>query len=174
MFACEHYDVVPDMLVIGKGLGGGIFPLAALIAREDLDLAPDKALGHFTHEKNPVAAAAALATIQFIEEEKLLSHVQKLSAHTLEKMRAMMSKHEIIGDVRGLGLLMGMELVRNRATMEKATEEAERAMYRALSLGLNFKLTMGNIITLTPALTITQAEMDEALNILDCCISDRR
>jgi len=172
MFACEHYDVVPDMLVIGKGLGGGIFPLAALIAREDLDLAPNKALGHFTHEKNPVAAAAALATVQFIEEEKLLPHVQKLSAYTLDKLRTMMTKHELIGDVRGLGLLMGMELVKNRATMEKATDEAERVMYRALSQGLNFKLTMGNILTLTPALTITQAEMEQAMDILDRCISD--
>ncbi len=172
MFACEHYEVVPDMLVIGKGLGGGIFPLAALIASEDLDLAPDKALGHFTHEKNPVAAAAALATIQFIEEEKLLLHVQKLSAYTLEKLRAMRTKHELIGDVRGLGLLMGLELVKTRATMEKAADEAERVMYRALSQGLNFKLTMGNILTLTPALTITQAEMDKALSILDRCISD--
>ena len=67
MFACEHFSVVPDMLVLGKGLGGGIFPLAALVAREDLDVAGNVALGHYTHEKNPVACAAALAAIEVIE-----------------------------------------------------------------------------------------------------------
>jgi len=172
MFACEHYDVVPDMLVLGKGLGGGIFPLAALIAREDLNVASDKALGHYTHEKNPVAAAAALATIQFIEEENLLRRVQKLSAYALEKMRTMMARHELIGDVRGLGLLMGIELVKNHATMEKACDAAERVMYGALAKGLNFKVTMGNILTLTPALTITEDEMDQALSILTGCVSE--
>ena len=172
MFACEHYDVVPDMLVLGKGLGGGIFPLAALIAREDLNVASDKAIGHYTHEKNPVAAAAALATIQFIEEENLLRRVQKLSAYALEKMRTMMARHELIGDVRGLGLLMGIELVKNHATMEKACDAAERVMYGALAKGLNFKVTMGNILTLTPALTITEDEMDQALSILTGCVSE--
>ena len=172
MFACEHYEVVPDMLVIGKGLGGGIFPFAALLAREELNVMSEQALGHYTHEKNPVAAAAALATLQVIEEEKLLDHVQTISHHALARMRALMEKFPIVGDVRGLGLLMGLELVRNRTTMERASAEAEQIMYRALSLGLNFKLTMGNIITLTPALTITQPEMDRALDILERCLAE--
>ena len=166
MFTCEHYDIVPDMLVIGKGLGGGIFPLAALIAREDLDIAPERALGHYTHEKNPVACAAALAAIEFLEEEGLVEHARTLGTYALQQMREMMAGHEIIGDVRGLGLLMGMELVKDRVTKERATDEAEQVMYRALAKGLSFKLTMGNIITLTPALTITREEMDRALAIL--------
>jgi (R)-1-hydroxy-2-aminoethylphosphonate ammonia-lyase len=170
MFTCEHYGVVPDMLVIGKGLGGGIFPLAALIAREGLNVAADRALGHYTHEKNPVAAAAALAAIEYIESEGLLEHARILGEHALRRMRAMMDEHEMIGDVRGLGLMMGLELVRDRRTMERANEEAELVMYDCLANGLNFKLTMGNLVTLTPALTITQKEMDEALGILDRAI----
>ncbi len=170
MFACEHYDIVPDMLVIGKGLGGGIFPLAALIAREGLNVAAGTALGHYTHEKNPVAAAAALATIEFIEQERLLDHVNKLSAYTLDRLRALKAKHPIVGDVRGLGLLLGLELVKNLANNEPAREEAERVMYAALARGLNFKVTMGNILTLTPSLTISQAEMDDALAILDAAL----
>jgi 4-aminobutyrate aminotransferase len=83
----------------------------------------------------------------------------------------MQAKFPLIGDVRGLGLLMGIELVRGRATMERASDEAEQIMYGALTKGLNFKLTMGNIITLTPALTITQAEMDQALDILETSIA---
>ena len=170
MFVCEHYDVVPDMLVIGKGLGGGIFPLAALMAREGLNVAGEKALGHYTHEKNPVAAAAALATIDFIESSDLLRHVNELSAYTLERLRAMKHTQPLIGDVRGLGLLLGVELVKDGATNEPARAEAERTMYEALARGLNFKITMGNILTLTPALTISRAEMDEALGILEALL----
>src|SRR5437773_1393548 len=93
LFACEHYGVVPDMLVLGKGLGGGVFPLAALLAREGLNRAADKALGHFTHEKNPVACAAGLATLQVIEAEKLVERSRSLGAEALERMRAMAGRH---------------------------------------------------------------------------------
>ena len=170
MFTCENFDVVPDMLVIGKGLGGGIFPLAALIAREDLDLAGHIALGHYTHEKNPVACAAALATINYVESNGLAAHAAELGSYALNRMKAMMDKHPLIGDVRGLGLLMGMELVKDRTTRERASDEAEAVMYAALDRGLSFKLTMGNILTLTPALTITREEMDRALDIIDDCL----
>ncbi len=175
MFTCEHFDVVPDILVIGKGLGGGVFPLAALLAREDLNnVMRDRALGHYTHEKNPVACAAGLAALEVIESENLLTHAESLGMYALEQMRGWMDRHSLIGEVRGLGLLMGVELVRDRRTMERASEEAEWIMYRALSLGLNFKLTMGNILTLTPALTITRNEMDRALAILDRCLTEAR
>ena len=172
MFTCEHYDVVPDMLVIGKGLGGGIFPLAALLVREDLDVAPDRALGHYTHEKNPVACAAALATIDVIEEENLLENARDLGDYAIERMRAMKRKHACIGDIRGLGLLMGMELVEEGKSGDRATDLAEEVMYRALAKGLSFKLTMGNILTLTPPLTLTRDEMDQALDILDACLTE--
>jgi 4-aminobutyrate aminotransferase len=75
--------------------------------------------------------------------------------------------------VRGLGLLLGVELLRDRATLERATDEAESVMYAALARGLNFKITMGNILTLTPALIITRAEMDQALAILEACIAEQ-
>jgi 4-aminobutyrate aminotransferase len=167
MFTCENFDVVPDILVIGKGLGGGILPLAAIIAREDLDVAAERALGHYTHEKSPLACAAALATIEYIEEHNLAEHAHQMGRYAVERMEAMMADHPLIGDVRGLGLLMGMELVRDRATRARATDEAEAVMYSALSKGLSFKTTMGNILALTPPLTITRQEMDQALDILE-------
>ena len=172
MFTCENFDVVPDILVIGKGLGGGILPLAAIIARPDLDVAAGRALGHYTHEKNPVACAAALATIEFIETHDLAENARRLGEYALKQMQRMMGRHPLIGDVRGLGLLMGMELVRDRATRERATDEAEAVMYNALSKGLSFKTTMGNILTLTPPLTITREQMDQALAILDDSLSE--
>jgi 4-aminobutyrate aminotransferase len=172
MFTCENFDVVPDILVIGKGLGGGVFPMAALIAREDLDVAEDRALGHYTHEKSPVGCAAALATIEYIEKEGLVDHARDLGEYALKRMKEMMERHPLIGDVRGLGLFLGIELVKDRTTRKRATDEAEAVMYSALSKGLSFKLTMGNIITLTPALTIKREEMDKAFTIIDECLTD--
>ena len=92
--------------------------------------------------------------------------------YALTRMRAMKQEHPVIGDVRGLGLLMGIELVKDRQTGQRATDLAEEVLYRALSKGLNFKLSMGNIITLAPPLNITQEQIDGALDILDACLSE--
>ena len=171
MFTFENFDVIPDMVVIGKGLGGGIFPLAALIARDELDVAKDKAMGHYTHEKSPVACAAGLATIEYIEKENLLDNVNQLGNFALNRMQEMKAKYLIIGEVRRIGLFLGMELVKDRSTREPAIEAAEKIMYCALSNGLSFKVTMGNILTLTPPLIITEAELDNAFSILDDCFN---
>jgi 4-aminobutyrate aminotransferase len=167
MFACERDGVVPDILVIGKGLGGGVFPLAAIIAREDLDLAGDKSLGHYTHEKNPVACAAGIATLEVIEKQGLLERTKTQGRAALERLRKMMEGHPLIGDVRGIGLLLGVELVKDRQTRTPAQEKAEEVMYRCLSGGLSFKVSQGNILTLTPALTISDMELAEAFDILE-------
>ncbi|HXX39883.1 MAG TPA: aspartate aminotransferase family protein [bacterium] len=167
MFACEQYDVVPDVVVIGKGLGGGVVPLAAVIGRPQLDVARDGALGHYTHEKSPVSCAAALATIGVIEREGLAARAYALGRLALDRLRAMMDVHPLIGDVRGIGLLLGVELVTDRVRRTRAVEEAEAVMYAALSRGLSFKVTMGNVLTLAPPLVITEQELGDALRILD-------
>ncbi|HYM70536.1 MAG TPA: aspartate aminotransferase family protein [bacterium] len=167
MFACEHFDVVPDVLVIGKGLGGGMLPLAAVIGHPRLDVAGDRALGHYTHEKSPLACAAALATIDVIERDGLAARARTLGSAALERLRGMMNAHPLIGDVRGIGLLLGVELVTDRARRTRAVDEAEAVMYAALSRGLSFKVTMGNVLTLAPPLTITEQDLDRALGILD-------
>jgi 4-aminobutyrate aminotransferase len=174
MFTCEHFEVAPDILVIGKGLGGGILPLAAMIAREGLDVAADKALGHYTHEKNPVLCAAALATIGYIEDHDLLARARELGAYALERLHELKARHVLVGDVRGIGLMLGVELVRDPQTKERAVLEAERVMYSALSKGLSFKVTMGNVLTLVPPLTISREELDTALDILDRAIGEQQ
>ena len=171
-FTCQNFNVVPDILVIGKGLGGGIFPVAAVIADEKLDIAGNIALGHFTHEKSPVGAAAGLAAIEFIEKNSLIEHSRNLGKYALDKAAGMMERHPLIGAVRGIGLFLGIELVKNRETREPAIEEAEEVMYKSLSRGVSFKLTMGNILTLTPALTITGEEMDFALDAIEKSIGE--
>lgn len=171
MFACEHDGVVPDILVIGKALGGGMLPIAAVVARPELDIAGDYALGHYTHEKNPITARAALATIDIIEEEGLVDNAAAVGAHALERLRAMQERQPLIGDVRGRGLLIGIELVRDRATKEPAVAAAEAVLYDCLSAGLSFKVTMGNVLTLTPPLIITRAQMDWALDVIERAIA---
>ena len=101
---------MPDMLVMGKGLGGGVFPMAALIAREDLDVAADRALGHYTHEKSSVGCAAALATLDVIRDEELLERSRVLGAHGLERLRRIQAAHPAIRAVRGLGVSFGVEM----------------------------------------------------------------
>ena len=172
MFTFEHFGITPDIVVIGKGLGGGILPLAAMIADERLDVAAERAMGHYTHEKSPVACAAGLATIKYIEEHNLVDHTRELGQYALTRLQKMQTQYPLIGDVRGIGLFLGIELVKDRQTRARACDEAEAVMYAALSLGLSFKLTMGNIITLTPALTITQKELDSALDIIEACLDD--
>jgi len=170
MFTCEQYGIVPDMLVIGKGLGGGALPIAALLAREDLDLAADRALGHFTHEKNPVLCAAALATIQTIESEGLVQRAKALGSQFLNGLKQLQMKHPLISDVRGLGLLTA--LVLRRPDGSPATVEAEQVMYSALRKGLSFKTTMGSTIVLTPPLTIEEEHLHASIEILDQCLRE--
>lgn len=159
LFAFERYGIVPDMAVIGKGLGGGVFPMAALIAREALDVAGERALGHYTHEKSPAGCAAALATLEVIESERLLERAQKLGARSLERLRQMKRRLPAVADVRGVGLLLGIELA------EAAL--AEEAMYRCLARGLSFKVGQGKVIVLAPPLVIAEGDLDAALQILE-------
>ncbi len=171
-FAAEHDGAQPDIVVLGKALGGGVLPLAACVARADLNVAGHLALGHYTHEKNPVCAAAALATLDIIERDDLVGNAERVGRHALQRLHDMKDRHRLIGDVRGRGLLLGIELVQDRASREPAGAAAERVLYRALSRGLSFKTTMGNVLTLTPPLIISQAQMDQALDILDTCLAE--
>jgi 4-aminobutyrate aminotransferase len=172
MFACEHDDVVPDILVLGKALGGGILPIAATICRPELDVAGDWAFGHYTHEKNPVTARAALTTIEIIEDEGLVENAAAIGTQAMERLFDLMDRHPSVGDVRGRGLLMGVELVSNRDSREAAGDLAEEILYRALDKGLSFKITMGNVLTLTPPLVTSGGEMNTAIDILDACLAE--
>lgn len=166
MFSCEHDGVIPDILVLGKGLGGGILPIAAAICRPELDVGGDWAFGHYTHEKNPVTARAALETIAIIEDEHLVENAARVGAAALERLGTWMHDIGEIGEVRGRGFLIGVELVEDRESKVPARQLAERTMYAALERGLSFKTTMGNVLTLTPPLVTTQEQMDRALDIL--------
>ena len=171
MFAFEHFDVVPDIVVLGKGFGGGVMPLAGIIADGRLNIAGDRAIGHYTHEKNPVSATAGLATIEFIENENLIQRSQELGEYAVGKLRDLESKFCFIREVRGAGLLIGVEL-RDDDKLGASTKFAEWIMYRAMSLGLSFKISSGNVLTLVPPLTISKDQLDEAIQILADCFQE--
>lgn len=171
MFAFEHFDIEPDILCLGKGLGGGIFPQAAMVTRDAYNRFGDISLGHYTHEKSPLGALAALTTLEIIEEDKLLQKVGGDEEFMAKELSRLKDKHEIIGDVRGTGLLWGVELVKDRTTKEKAIEEAEKVMYDCLKNGLSFKVSAGNVLQLAPALTIPRNELQRALSIIDNAIN---
>ncbi len=171
MFACEHY-VTPDILVLGKSLGGGIVPLAGIVTKEKYNVCQERSVGHYTHEKNALCAAAALAEIEYIEKNKVHEHVAELGKHTMKRLHEMKERHSLIGNVTGLGLHIGIDLVKYRKTKERAVDEAEMIMFKCLERGLSFKTIEGNVITLRPALVITKEEMDTALDILDEAIGE--
>ncbi|MDT8343432.1 MAG: aspartate aminotransferase family protein [Thermohalobaculum sp.] len=166
LFASEHDGVAPDIVVLGKALGGGVLPIAAVIARRDLDVAGDFAIGHYTHEKNPVTARAALTTLAIIEEEGLVARSAELGAVALARLAERVGDCAIVGDIRGRGLMFGVEIVEDRDTRAPAPGRAERIYYRCLDAGLSFKISAGNVLTLSPPLVIARADLERALEIV--------
>lgn len=157
-FAHEHFGVEPDMVTIGKGLGGGIMPMAAVLVRDGLDTAAAHSVGHFTHEKSPLGCAAGLATLDALEEDKLIENAARLGERVEDIFGALKRNHEAVRGVRNLGLIIGIEL--------DTPERADRVLYESLRRGLNYKVSGGTVLTLTPPLTVTEAELQQAADII--------
>ena len=165
MFAFEHYGIVPDMVVLGKGLGGAVWPMAALIASERLDVGGAVALGHYTHEKSSVGCAAALATLDCLELDGLLGRAAVIGARIKERLDRLRARVPLVSEVRCIGALVGIELTLRGGA--PACDEAERVMYECLTNGLSFKVGNSNVLNLSPPLVIRDAELDTALDILE-------
>ena len=163
MFAFEHDDVCPDIVTLGKALGGGVLPIAACVARRDLDVCGEFAIGHYTHEKNPVTARAALTTLQIIEDEGLVERAARLGTYAMERLSDRLANCPIVGDIRGRGLMFGVEIVSDRATRTPGNALAEQIYYACLDAGLSFKISQGCVLTLSPPLTISTEDLDSAL-----------
>lgn len=170
-FTYQAYGIEPDILCIGKGLGGGIVPIAALVTKDKYNTAAQVSLGHYTHEKSPLGCAAALGTIEAIENEELLAKVCDDSAFVGAALAAMKAKYPVIGDVRGIGLLWGVELVSDRDKKTRAFDEAEAVLYQCLNDGLSFKVSQGNVIQLSPPLIISREDLQRALDIFERAIA---
>ncbi|EOD5340236.1 aspartate aminotransferase family protein [Vibrio parahaemolyticus] len=170
-FTYQAYDIEPDMLCIGKGLGGGLVPIAAMVTKDKYNTAEQISMGHYTHEKSPIGCAAALATMEAIEQDGLLDKVKADSQFMREKLLEMKAKYPVIGDVRGIGMLWGIELVTDHESKARAYDEAEAVLYQCLNNGVSFKVSQGNVIQLSPPLIITREQLTEALAIFEEAIA---
>ncbi|MEQ3490937.1 aspartate aminotransferase family protein [Vibrio sp. SSH13-20] len=170
-FTYQAYDIEPDMLCIGKGLGGGLVPIAAMVTKDKYNTAEQISMGHYTHEKSPIGCAAALATMEAIEQDGLLEKAKADSQFMREKLLEMKAKYPVIGDVRGIGMLWGIELVTDHESKARAYDEAEAVLYQCLNNGVSFKVSQGNVIQLSPPLIITHEQLTEALAIFEEAIA---
>ncbi|MCA3951179.1 aspartate aminotransferase family protein [Vibrio vulnificus] len=170
-FTYQAYDIEPDMLCIGKGLGGGLVPIAAMVTKDKYNTAEQISMGHYTHEKSPIGCAAALATMEAIEQDGLLDKAKADSQFMREKLLEMKAKYSVIGDVRGIGMLWGIELVTDHESKARAYDEAEAVLYQCLNNGVSFKVSQGNVIQLSPPLIITREQLIEALAIFEEAIA---
>jgi 4-aminobutyrate aminotransferase len=171
-WAFENFGVVPDAIVFAKPMGSGI-PLSGVIARAEIADA-GVACHTITLSGNPVATAAGLATVKVIEEEGLVENARTVGAYLKERLTELMGRHEMIGDVRGKGLLIGVEFVRNRETKEPAPKETAKITYRAFEKGLAvyYVGVHSNVLEVTPPLPLTRAEADEGVDKLEAAITD--
>lgn len=171
MFAFEHAGVVADAVTLGKPLGGGL-PLSAVVGRAELLDQPTYSL--FTLGGSPVPCAAGGATLDVIESEGLLGNAERMGARLLDGLQTIQARSRLVGDVRGLGLMLGVELVSDRATREPAPRETHRLVYRLFELGVLtiFSGLHGNVVELTPPLTIGPDEVDEFLATFEHALSD--
>lgn len=168
-FAANIYKTVPDIMIIGKGLGGG-FPLFGLLARDDLH-SFEPGDHSFTFAHFPVSMAAALASIQAIEEEHLLERSRRIGKLFSDALNAMKAKYELIGDVRGPGLMIGIELVKSKKTKEPARDEAHTFVNEGLKRGVIFGeskyLKLGNVVKIKPPMVISEAQVEHVLGVVE-------
>jgi taurine--2-oxoglutarate transaminase len=176
-FACENWDVVPDILVVAKGINSGYVPLAAMIFREPIaDWVRDK---HFTsgltYSGHPLACASAVASIETFQEEGIVEHAAALGPEFERRLHGLQQRHPSIGDVRGIGCLWGLELVRSRETREPLVpfnptgpelEPVTRMAKAALNDGL-YLMARWNMVMVCPPLNTTIEELDEGIATLD-------
>ncbi len=168
MFAIEHYGVEPDIMVMAKGIADG-FPLSATIARPEIadSLRPGEHLSTFGG--NLVSCAAALANIAVLEEERLPEEAARKGERTLARLRELAGRHALIGDVRGIGLMIGIELVTSRDTKTPASREAGEIRRRCREAGVLVGIggQAGNVVRFQPPLVISDVELDRAVDTLD-------
>lgn len=175
LFAFEHYDVMPDVVTVSKSLGGGV-PASGVIVRDDLANRLEE-LGYYqssSHTGDPLLSAAALANLTIIEEEGLVENAEKIGRVLWQGLEEMHTKHEIVGDIRGMGLFLGVEIVASKATRYPDSDLAVRVSALCQKDGLLVGHVPGavseNIIRLLPPLTTSVSEAEQALEILDSAL----
>jgi len=172
MWACQLTDTDPDIMIIGKGVASGMSMSATVAPAEILDVL---AAGHaFTTAGAPVACAAAIATLDVVRDEKLADNARAQGDFIMDGIREMSSRHRLIGEVRGAGLIIGVELVLDPVTKKPATKECAKLVLRCQQLGLlvHYVGIFSHVIELTPPLVLTRAEATAGLEIFEQALTD--
>ena len=165
-FGIDNFGVVPDGIIMGKAIASGL-PLGGVVARADL-MDDWKAPAHlFTAAGNPVCCAAASATIDVIKEENLLDHTLSMGEYAMERFRKMQGKYNFIGDVRGKGLSIGVDLVKDRKTKERDTDATAKICYRAWEKGILLSFFSGSVLRIQPPLVISKEELKTAIDAIE-------
>lgn len=173
MFGFENWGVTPDAIALGKSIGSGVAAMSAVVGRKEI-LDAGTAINMYTVAGNPVSATAGLATLDTIEREGLIDNARDIGAYLLDGFKNLARTHETIGDVRGKGMILGVELVRDRATKEPAATEAAKVVYRCKELGLVlfYGGIYSNVLEITPPLTMTREQAAQGLAIVDQALTD--
>ncbi len=163
-FASEHFGIVPDIVTLAKGIAAGM-PLGACVARADvMDWPPGAHASTFSG--NPLSCQASLASIAYMRKHRLCQNAERLGNHTLKYLGDLQQEVELIGDVRGLGLMIGIELVRDRKTKEPAKKEASQVLNKCFKKGLMILSCGESTVRIMPPLVINREELDRGLEIL--------
>ena len=173
-FGMEEHDVVPDIMVVGKGLASG-FPISATIMSQEVASAWGPMMHTSTFLGNPVGCAASLASLAEIEEKGLVQRSAEMGDYFQSRLQELQQEHHLIGEVRGAGMMVGLEFVKDRATREPATEEGARVVEGLLQRGIiatNYGGSYHNVLKMSPPLVITQEQLDCAIDALNESISE--
>ena len=173
-WAFETQDVVPDIVTMGKPMGNG-FPLAAVVTTREIADSFNNGMEFFsTTGGNPVACAAGMAVLEVIERDHLQENALRVGSHLLKKLNELKDKHDIIGDVRGIGLFVGAELIRNRTSLEPAAEEATYVINRMKEMGvlLSTDGPLHNVIKIKPPIIFSEADVDFLVKRLDLVLNE--
>ena len=166
----EHFGIVPDMVTIAKGIASGV-PLGAMVAKAEVMESWKPGQHASTFGANPIAVEAGLATLDVIRSERLLENARRVGGMAKKRLLEMMSKYEVVGDVRGMGLFIGVEIVKDKQSKKRGEDEAKKIIDYCFHHGL-LAITAGrNTIRVVPPLNITEEEMDEGLDILEEAIA---
>jgi 4-aminobutyrate aminotransferase/(S)-3-amino-2-methylpropionate transaminase len=173
LFASEHFDFVPDILVTAKSIAGGL-PLAAVVGRADIMDSPGVGSLGSTFGGNPLALAAAHAVLDLFEETPLLPRAEVIGAAIAQRAVYWASRSPLVGDIRRLGAMAAVELVRNRDTREPATDETRRLLRLAAERGVLLigAGTYGNVVRVLVPLVVSDAELDEGLNVIEAALGE--
>jgi 4-aminobutyrate aminotransferase-like enzyme len=171
MFALDGLDVVPDMLVLSKSMGGG-FPIAAVVVDERLQQFEPTGEDVYTFGSNPVAQAAALKVIEILERDRIPEHAARMGALFTRGLQQVQARYPQIGDIRGPGLFIGVEMVKDPTTKETAPADAKRIVAEAWSRGviLATASALPNVLKIKPPLIIGEAEVGTVLDVLADCL----